>query len=430
MNLFKKIVTVVIAVFLAAKARVAAARPFTSLPSPERARLFTAVIAGGAEQVAGQRSTGNIETGILETDMRERILELEPDASPLLILSKKANPEVAINPKYSWFEDRLNARFDTLSAEKTSGETTLPVTTETLWAADDLMYNPRTQELIRVVSRAGANLTVIRGVGSTAATIKTSDGLMRIGSAAEEGAADKPARSRNPTEVINYTQIFREPVDETATALATRNRTQPRDWDRAMNHAGIEHAKDIEYAAMLGRPSVNTSGTNPRRTTGGFNYFATQNITDVGGEMPEAEFWAAVSPAFRYGSSTKLLVGSMNFASIITQYPRSKVQVTQPDPSLTYGIHIVQLITPHGKVLNVMTHYLMEGETLANQAWIIDLANTGYKYLNGDQGNRDTHVRHEIQAPGVDGKKDEYLTECGFVFGQALTHGKIINATS
>jgi hypothetical protein len=414
------------------RARLAGPRsvPFARLPKSERARLFGAVLAGGAETAAGQRSTGNVAEGLLEIDMREQILELEPDASPLLILSKKANPEAAIAPKYSWFEDRLNARFDTLTAEKSSGETTLPVTTETLWAADDLMYNTRTAELVRVVSRASANLTVIRGVGSTAATIKTTDELIRVGSAAEEGAADKPARSRNPTEVSNYTQIFREPIDATATLLATRNRTKPRDWDRAVNHAGIEHAKDIEYAFMLGRPSVNTAGTNPRRTTGGFKYFATQNITDVGGEMTETEFWNATTPAFRYGSSKKLLLASSSFVSIITQYPRSKVIVTQPDASMTYGIHMVQLITPFGKVLNIVTHWLMEGAELSKQAWIIDLANVSYKYLNGDEGNRDTHIRPEIQAPGVDGKKDEYLTECGAEFAQALTHGTITGATS
>jgi hypothetical protein len=405
-------------------------RSLGSLPRAERARLFGAVLAGGAETVAGQRSTGNVAEGILEVDMRDQIMELEPDSSPLLILSKQASPEAAINPKYNWFEDRLNARFDTLTEEKNSSATTLPVTTETLWAADDLVYNVRTAELIRVASRSGANVTVVRAVGSTGATIKASDELIRTGSAAEEGAADKAARSRNPTEVINYTQIFREPVDATGTFLASKNRTKPRDWDRAMHHAGIEHAKDIEYAAMSGRPSVNTSGTNPRRTTGGFNYFATQNITDVGGEMTETEFWNALTPAFRYGSQKKLLAASTSFISIITGYPRSKVIVSQPDPSLTYGIHVTQLITPLGKILNVVAHYLMEGTELSKQGWIIDLANIGYKYLNGDEGNRDTHIRPDIQAPGVDGKKDEYLTECGFVFAEALTHGKVVNATS
>lgn len=412
------------------KARGATLRPLASLSADERSLLFGAVIAGGAENVQGQRSTGNVAEAILEIDMRKEIMELEPDSSPLLILSKRAEPELAINPKFSWQEDRLNARFDTLTAEKTSGETTLPVTTETLWAADDLIYNVRTTELIRVVSRAAANLTVVRGVGSTAATIKTTDELIRVGSAAEEGAADKPARSRNPVEVFNYTQIFREPIDATGTMLATRNRTRPRDWDRAMNHAGIEHAKDIEYHAMFGRPSLNTGGTNPRRTTGGFNYFATQNITDVGGEMTETEFWNALTPCFRYGGSNKLLIASQAFISIITGYPRSKVIVTQPDPSLTYGITVTQLITPFGKKLSVIAHLLMEGAELSKQAWIVDPTKFGYRYLNGDEGNRDTHIRPEIQAPGVDGKKDEYLTECGFVWGQSLAHGKIVNATS
>ena len=409
------------------KARVRAIG--SAVRSPHRARLLAATFAGG-EVITGQMGTGNVAAGTIETDMRERIMELEPDSTPLLILSKKASPETAINPKYSWWEDKLNARFDTVSAESNSGDTTLEMSTIELWAADDLIYNTRTAEVVRVVSVAESVATAVRGVGSTAAVIKTTDELIRIGSAAQEGALDKPARSKNPTEIYNYTQVFREPVDETGTMLATANRTTPRTWDRAMNHAGIEHGKDIEYAAMLGKPSINTSGSHPRRTTGGFNHFATQNITDVGGEMTETEFWNATTPAFRYGSKVKLALCSATAASIITQYPRSKVIVEQPNASLTYGIHLVQLITPHGKVLNVVTHWLLEGTELSKQIWIVDLMNVGYKYLNGGEGNRDTHIRHNIQTAGQDGKKDEYLTECGFVYGQALTHGKITGITS
>lgn len=384
--------------------------------------------AGG--EVSGQRSTGNVSSGLLELDMREAIMELEPDSTPLLILSKKAEAEVAINPKYTWWEDKLNARFDKFTEEKGAEVTTLPINTSTMWAADDTLYVPRTGEMMRVTSTESGKVIVVRGVGSTAAIVKANDEVIRLGSAAMEGAADKAARSKNPTEVLNYTQIFREPVDATATFLATKNRTRPRDWDRQVNHAGIEHGKDIEYAAMLGRPSIDTTGTNPRRTTGGFNYFATQNITDVGGEMTEIEFWNALTPAFRYGSRSKLALCSAASHAIITQYPASKAITSNPDANATFGIHMVQMITPHGKVLNLVTHWLLEGTELAKQIWIVDLANVGYKYLNGDEGNRDTHIRHNIQSPGVDGKKDEYLTECGFVYGEALTHGKIIGITS
>ena len=396
---------------------------------PQRYALLRATFAGG-EEVIGQRGNANTPERGQEIDMREKILELEPDSSPLLILSKKAQSEAAINYKYSWWEDKLNVRFDAAGEEVNAAATKVKVGNALMWAADDVIYNTRTGETIRVTGTEGEKIVMVRGVGSTAATIKAEDELLRVGSAAQQGALDKPARSKNPVEIVNYTQIFRDPVDETATRRATQDRTKPRDWDRQMNHTGIEHAKDIEYAAMLGHPSNDLTGSQPRSTTGGFNHYATQNVTDVGGEMTEPEFWNALTPTFRFGSSKKLGLLSQNVATIVTNFPRSKAITTDPDPSKTYGIHMVQMITPHGKVLNLVVHWLLEGKELAKQMWIVDLANTGYRYLAGEGENRDTHVKHNIQAPGQDGRKDEYLTECGFVFGQALTHGKVVNITS
>lgn len=396
---------------------------------PQRYQLCTMRLAGG-EEIVGQRGNANTPERGQEIDMRERIMELEPDSSPLLILSKKAESEAAINYKYSWWEDKLNVRFDATGEEVNAAANKVKVGNSLMWAADDLVYNTRTAETVRVTGVEGEKIVMVRGVGSTAAIMLNEDELLRIGSAAQQGALDKPARSKNPVEIVNYTQIFRDPVDETNTRRATQDRTKPRDWDRAMNHAGIEHAKDIEYAAMLGNPSNDVSGSQPRSTTGGFNYFGKQNVTDVGGEMTEPELWAALETPFRFGSSTKLGLLSAKVASIINKFPVSKSIVTNPDPSKTYGINMVQLITPTGKRLNLVVHWLLEGKNLAKQMWIIDLANVGYRYLAGEGENRDTHVKHNIQAPGQDGRKDEYLTECGFVYGQSLTHGKVVNITS
>jgi Family of unknown function (DUF5309) len=396
---------------------------------PGVASLMAAPAAGGAD-VVGQRSTTNVPERTLEVDMRQRIMELEPSATPFLILSKRAKSEYCINPKYSWWEDKLNARFDTVKGAQTNVTTAVEVNNAGIWAADDLGYNTRTGEVFRVTANDGAgNLTVVRGVGGGNLAMEDGDELILIGSAAEEGALDKPARTNNPAEITNYTQIFRDGIDTTGTRRATQDRTTPRDWLRQVNRTGIEHAKSIEYAAMLGRPSINTSGTNARRTTAGFNYFATQNITDVGGLMTEQEFFNALTPCFRYGSDTKMAACSAQAVDIITAYPRSKIIVENADPKETYGIKVVQILTPHGN-LNLVTHWLLEGEELSKQIWIVDQMNLGYRYLNGSEENRDTHIRHDIQAPGQDGKKDEYLTECGFEIMQPLTHGKIINITS
>jgi hypothetical protein len=55
----------------------------------------------------------------------------------------------------------------------------------------------------------------------------------------------------------------------------------------------MEHAKDIEYALLLGRKSLDTSGATELRTTGGALSFISTNQTDAGGDLSEAEFNAA-----------------------------------------------------------------------------------------------------------------------------------------
>jgi hypothetical protein len=54
-----------------------------------------------------------------------------------------------------------------------------------------------------------------------------------------------------------------------------------------------------------------------------------------------------------------------------------------------------------------------------------------YVYLGGGPGgDRDTHVRENIQENDRDGKKNELLTECGVVLGPGDKHGLLIGVTS
>lgn len=385
-------------------------------------------IAGGTT-VAGTRTTGNILDSIMEPDFADMIAELEPSKNPLTVLTRRADKQNVINSKYTWWEDQLQARFDAVNngAGYASGAASIVVDNGAYWAADDIAYVTRTGETMRITAVSTNTLTVVRGVGSTAAALVDNDELIRTGSAAQENALDKPARSDNPVEVYNQTQIFRTPVDESGTARSTANRPSSNDWNRQLNHAGIEHYKDIEYAGLLGNRSKDTSGSAPRTTTGGFLYYANQNVTDVGGAMTEAEWFDALRPMFRYGSGTKLAMAAALPVDVVSAYPRSKLVIVQSEE--TFGIRVQQVNSPHGTV-NFVTHWLLEGTKFGNQIWIADMANIGYRYLHGDDGSRDTHVRPDIQAPGQDGRKDEFLTECGFVVKQPLTHGRVSNITS
>lgn len=392
-------------------------------------RSLIPIAGAAAGTVEGQRGTDNIGANVLEVDYEDSVAELEPSSAPLTLLTNKLDKTQCDQPKYNWFEDQLDIRFDQVNngAGYNSAATSIVVDNGAYWQADDLIYVPRTGETLRIITVVATNtLTVVRGVGSTAAALVDNDELINTSSAAQQGALDKPAKSSIPTEVFNYTQIFRRPIDITGTARSSKNRIKPADWYRQLNKKGIEHAKDMEYQAMFGHPSKDTSGSQPRTTTGGFLHYATQNVTDVGGTMTEAEFFAALSPMFRYGSKVKAAFAARVPVDILHTFPRSKLFIDQSEK--TFGIEVTEVVTPHGTV-KFMTHWLLEGQEFSKHIWLVDLANVGSRYLHGDDGSRDTKVRQEIQPPGQDGRKDEYMTECGYEFRQPLTHGRIINIT-
>jgi hypothetical protein len=269
-------------------------------------------------------------------------------------------------------------------------------------------------------------LDVVRGVGSTAAALVDNDELLIIGSAAMEGDTSKTPVSHNPTKVSNYCQIFRTPFELTETLRHTGNEVSPHDWNLQANHAGVEHMKDLEYAFLFGHPSENTSGTHPRRSTGGFYHFATLNETDVGGTMTEAEFFGALRGIFRYGSRTKLGMASRVAVDVVNAYPRGKLQIEQSEK--TFGVRVMRYISPHGD-LNMVTHNLLEGDEFAKHIAVVDLDQVAYRYLAGNEGSRDSKILTNRQANDADTRKDEYLAEVGLQFGIPAAHGSITNIT-
>lgn len=380
--------------------------------------------------VTGQRGTGNVAQGLRKIDMADKILLLEPDAAPLTVLSKRLSKRPTSNPEYKWSEDALAPRFDAINAGAgyASGILALVVDNGAYFAQHDLVYVTRTGELMRVTSVAGNTINVVRGVGSTAAALVDNDELLITSSAQPEGDSSKPARSDNASIVTNYTQIIRTPFDMTRTMYQSDVYTQPHDWEYQANKAGIEHKKSIEYAVWFGRPSEDLTGSQPRRTTGGVFHYVQTNVTDAGGQLTEGEFFNALRPAFRYGSNTKFGFASGLAVDVLNQFPRTKVQVIEQAKS-EYGLDVMRYISPHG-TLNVVRHWLLEGTKFGGYIAILDLAVVSYRYLGNQHGSSDTQIHRDIQATDVDGKKDEYLTECGLQFGQDKMHALLTGITS
>jgi hypothetical protein len=377
--------------------------------------------------VTGAMTTTSVLSNQLAIDIGKEISLLEPDVQPLAVFSRAASKERTVATKFKWLEDESKARFDTTSAAVTNVATVVPVSNGVYYQQWDQILNTRTGEQMRVDSVNANELTVTRGIGSTATAMNSGDELMIIGTAQPEGDTSKPARAKQPSLVENFTQIFRTPFEVTGTLQAVSFMVNPSEWNRLARNAGIEHAKDIEYSFVLGRKSATTPGANEDRTTGGVLSFITSNQTDAGGNLSEAEFNAAMLQAMRYGSSSKLAIASGVGVSALNKFPASK-QITKNDET-TYGMNVTHYTSPFGS-LNLVYHRLLEGQKYGGYLIIIDMAQVAYRYLANDEVSRDTKVLPNRQPNDQDGTKSEYLSECGLRFGLQRTHALITGITS
>lgn len=383
--------------------------------------------------VVGQRQTENILQDQRAVDMRTAILELEPNAAPLTVITSRLPSKGTHNPEFSWVENSLASRFDAVNdgTGMTSGDTAMVVDDATKFEVQDLVKVTRTGEVVRVTAiNTGTNtLTVTRGVGGGAAAINDNDELLKIGSAFAEGSRSKDAVSKNPSKVTNYTQIVKTPFEASETLIHSDTYTSPRDFDMAANHAGIEHKKDWEEIYIAGKPSETTANGETVRTTGGCLHFITSNINSIAGTMTEAEFYAGFRTAFRFGNQTqKTLFASELFVETINTYPRSKLELIQSDNDTTFGLRVMRFVSPFGN-LNVVTHYLLEGSTYGGYGIVLDMSNVRARPLQNAEGSRDTRLVMNIQETDRDGRKHEYRTERGLEFGLEKTHALYTGVT-
>lgn len=376
--------------------------------------------------IAGQRNTSNVEQGLRRLDIGSRIALLDADQTPFLALTNKTQNERCISPKFTNYEDTMQARTDQVNGTTGTG-TSVVVDNGGRFNVEDLVLVPRTKELMRVTAISTNTLTVTRGVGSTAVALVDDDPLYIVGSAAMEGDVSKQARSDTPSAVINYTQIFKDPVDESGTALSSDFVTEPHDWDYQKDKKGKEHASRQERSAWFGRPSE--SGTPAVRTTGGFFHFqGSTNAVDAGGSWTESELWAAAPSLFRYGSKRKIAFAGSIPLGVVSQWANGKVQLHLGDSAL--GLETTELRSPLGRLFLAHAPLFDDTAVYSGYVAVVDMDTVKKRYLAGGVGgSRDTHFVDNIQENDRDGKKGEYRSEIGWQWGEPSKNGYIYGIT-
>lgn len=363
-------------------------------------------------------------------DMADKIYLLEPNAAPLYVLVSKLNKRVAISTTVEWIEDELNPTWTTLTAYASSGDVVLSASAN-YFNKYDLVKIPSTGEVVLVTgtTTAASAITVTRTVGdTTSAAIASGADLVIIGSAFAEGSAysDLTTLSTQTVRKYNYLQIFRKSVEITKT-LANSELYGGDDRSFQRKKKGIELMQNLERSFLFGEKAEDTS--TPRRTTGGVDEFISTNSTAAGGTLTETEFEGFLRTVFRYGSNSRYLFSAPIVLSVISMWAQGKLNMFSKDK--TYGIAISQYISPHGTV-NLVKELMLENaggvsstSYYGGYAFALELEDIVYRYLQ----NRDVQFETEIQHPGDDFFKDQYICEVGLEFHQERKMGQLTGVT-
>lgn len=377
-------------------------------------------------------------------DMADKIYLLEPNAAPLYVLVSKLNKRVAINTKVEWIEDVLNPSWTTLASAMSglsaTSAATACVADASIFNRWDVIKIPSTGEVSIVMSATVSTgiVNLIRNISSvSAANVTAGTDVVVIGSAFAEGSSgsDLVTLSTRTAAKENYLQIFRKSVQLTKT-LANSELYGGADRPYQRKKKGIELMRDLERSFLYGQPSSDASATydtgniSNRRTTAGIDYYITTNSTAAGGALTESEFEGFLRSVFRYGSSSRYLFCAPLILSVISLWAQGKLQTFPKDK--TYGIAISQYLSPHGTV-NLVKELMLENaggvsstSYFGGYAFAIELEDCVYRYLT----NRDVTMETDIQNPGDDFYKDQYICEVGMEFHNEQKHGKLTGVTS
>lgn len=373
----------------------------------------------------GMRSTADFAADERPKNWRENILLLEPrNGAPLAALTAAMKSEVTDDAQFYWWEegvDLLNYTIDGAIAG-TVEETMVVDAQATRLTAGDTLRNSRTGEVIRVISITNdTTFEAQRGVGgSTAAAINDNDKLLFIGSAYREGAPRSKGTSFNPTKKTNVTQIFRDPVEWTRTAMKTRLRStkdaMKEDRRRALN----KHMVGMERAFWLGEMYETLEDGQPLRFTGGLlSFLPAANdvaVQGAGGALDMDELMSLFPDIFAYGGSEKLAFTSLKVMAVLGEVVRKNSQYQWGPNEKEFGMNVKRLYSPAGTlVLTEHPLFGQAGDFLAEDMVILDTTKLRYRYVD------DTSLQKDREERGTDGKAEEYITECGLEVHNAET---------
>jgi len=384
------------------------------------------------DQIAQGVITGDTTAALNEiSQISKGLVWYNPSIAPLLrITSKVKNSRSVENARFYHQEKQRLPRTLTgdASAFVEAGDATTPTqlkvdSTEAV-RVNDLYYNGTSGDICRVSAIVDADsITVVANIGDSApsGTLYANDDILEnIGNAYLDGS-----NSGTPFHVVEdsqifYTQIFKDSIDETdryqKTALYEGD-----PWTNARKQCEQEHLLSIEYACFFGKPDIVRDSSTGKLTTymGGLNHYSSVNRVDFNGDTSttKAFFDSVMVGAMQEGHSgyenkelaTKTAFLSQRWMAALNSFSDNAIRVLEPSES-TYGLRIMQYQGSWG-VLNIVNAPVLNRASFAGFGFIVDLEHLRQANFKG----RDTKFEDNIQLPGADSRKAQYVSDKSFV---------------
>ncbi len=392
--------------------------------------------------IMGLRTTANFVTNQAPENWREGMLLSFPNGKMVLTaLTSLMKSRAVTDYRYHWWEKALDNRQVTLDADVLAGDLTLTVAAGAYkFKTGDVLEVLTTSEHLLVTADPTADtvLTVQRGFQGTVAaavtiaTAGTNLQVQGIGSAYEEGSDAPSGVNYDPVERSNNTQIFRNTLEATRTAMQTRLRTG--DEVREAKRECLEiHGVDMERAFWFGKKASTTLNGKPMHTTDGvFASIDSGNIKTVTSDYPAGLTMTGLEEymynAFRFGSNEKLGVCGNRALLTIQQVIRKNSTWMITQGLKEAGMNVARITSPFGDIVlkshplwNQMTGGVNGGTPYYGvESWlaILDMVEFNYDYLTSS----DTQYQPKLQTNGMDGLQSGYLTEAGLEVHHPLNH--------
>lgn len=259
-----------------------------------------------------------------------------------------------------------------------------------------------------------------------------------VGTAYQEGSSYPDSWYDVLSQTEGYAQIFKTACPlMTGSAMATELRGRKNEFSRIWDEKMREHKMDMEHSFLFGVGNVSentgalkgidvTSDNYLRYTWGVLPFVSlygdTASFSYAASGYNDYVDWCQNFFAPENGSSmTKLVLASRKVVgwfnklgngsflgnTLVAEAARLDVQNIKSQ----FGFNLTRVNTIFGE-LNFVAHPLLRNQW-EDYVIVIDLPNLAYRPLQGNGISRDTFYQTNVQAPGIDGRVDQMITEAG-----------------